>query len=255
MGITISCCNCESRNKKSEIIVPFDLDSELNDKVNNINFDNKLYKDINPGNSFQEVFELIISIKYYSLLLKFLYPYVLIGKYIQNLEYSELFSLIQKLIEFCLNYKINNKYIDYLKINLDYGTKLTLYEIKNLNLKLINHNDSFKKFFIKIISDLSLISHYIKYEDLKEKEDEYKENYWKNVNIKDEMKTLIYKIDYNLIKLKNELIIIISPLNNEFAGSIKTCEDLNTIENQKTSELIIKLYKEIEVFVNKISHS
>jgi hypothetical protein len=69
------------------------------------------------------------------------------------------------------------------------------------------------------------------------------------------MKTLIYKIDYNLIKLKNELIIIVSPLNNEFAGSIKTCEDSNKIENQKTKELIIKLYKEIEVFVNKISHS
>ena len=73
MGITISCCNCESRNKKSEIIVPFDLDSELNDKVNNINFDNKLYKDINPGNSFQEVFELIISIKYYSRIFRIIF--------------------------------------------------------------------------------------------------------------------------------------------------------------------------------------
>lgn len=256
MGIAASCCNSADPNKKTEMIVSFSLDSELDDKDIKPNLDNNKLQDIISANNIEDAFNFITSENYYKLLFKISYPYIIIGKIIQNLENSDLLSLLQKLLELCLNYhNVSNKYIDYVKINLDYGTKNTFHEINLLNLESINQNNSFKKLFIKILSDLSLIYQYFKYENEKDNNEDYKENYWKDLKIEEELKTYVYKIDYNLIKLKNELIIIVSPLNNEFAGSIKTCEDSNKIENQKTKELIIKLYKEIEVFVNKISHS
>ena len=93
MGIATVCCNSGEIHKKSEIIVPFGLDSELNDKINNVTFDSDSYKNINPGISIQEVYDLIISPNYYKSLLKFLFPYIIIGKSIGNLDYSDLISL------------------------------------------------------------------------------------------------------------------------------------------------------------------
>ena len=136
---------------------------------------------------------------------------------------------------------------------MGYGTKNTLHEINLLNLESINQNNTFKKLFINILSDLSLIYQYFKYENEKDNNEDYKENYWKELNIEEELKTNVYKIDYNLIKLKNYLISLLSPLNNEFATSSKTCEETNNKEKIHTRDITIKLYKEVENFVNNIS--
>ena len=254
MGITASCCNSAAPNKKNEIIVSFSLDSELNDKDIKQNLDNNTLKDIKSANDIEEAFNFITSENYYKLLFKITYPYIIIGKIIENLDNSNLLSLIQKLLEICLNYhNASNKYIDYVKINLDYGTKNTLHEINLLNLESINQNNTFKKLFIKILSDLSLIYQYFKYENEKDNNEDYKENYWKELNIEEELKTNVYKIDYTLIKLKNYLISLLSPLNNEFATSSKTCEETNNKEKIHTRDITIKLYKEVENFVNNIS--
>ena len=63
----------------------------------------------------------------------------------------------------------------------------------------------------------------------------------------------MYKIDYNLIKLKNDFISVLSPLNNEFATSSKTCEETNNKEKIHTRDITIKIYKDVENFVNNIS--
>ena len=254
MGITASCCNSGAPNKKNEIIVSFSLDSELNDKDIKQNLDNNTLKDIKSANDIEEAFNFITSENYYKLLFKITYPYIIIGKIIENLDNSNLLSLIQKLLEICLNYhNASNKYIDYVKINLDYGTKNTLHEINLLNLESINQNNTFKKLFINILSDLSLIYQYFKYENEKDNNEDYKENYWKDLKIEEELKTYVYKIDYNLIKLKNDFISVLSPLNNEFATSSKTCEETNNKEKIHTRDITIKLYKEVENFVNNIS--
>ena len=254
MGIAASCCNSADPNKKTEMIVSFSLDSELDDKDIKPNLDNNKLQDIISANNIEDAFNFITSENYYKLLFKISYPYIIIGKIIQNLENSDLLSLLQKLLELCLNYhNVSNKYIDYVKINLDYGTKNTFHEINLLNLESINQNNSFKKLFIKILSDLSLIYQYFKYENEKDKNEDYKENYWKDLKIEEELKTYVYKIDYNLIKLKNDFISVLSPLNNEFATSSKTCEETNNKEKIHTRDITIKLYKEVENFVNNIS--
>ena len=254
MGIAASCCNSADPNKKTEMIVSFSLDSELDDKDIKPNLDNNKLQDIISANNIEDAFNFITSENYYKLLFKISYPYIIIGKIIQNLENSDLLSLLQKLLELCLNYhNVSNKYIDYVKINLDYGTKNTFHEINLLNLESINQNNSFKKLFIKILSDLSLIYQYFKYENEKDNNEDYKENYWKDLKIEEELKTYVYKIDYNLIKLKNNFISVLSPLNNEFATSSKTCEETNNKEKIHTRDITIKLYKEVENFVNNIS--
>ena len=254
MGIAASCCNSADPNKKTEMIVSFSLDSELIDKDIKPNIDNNTLKDIKSANDIEEAFNFITSENYYKLLFKITYPYIIIGKIIENLDNSNLLSLIQKLLEICLNYhNASNKYIDYVKINLDYGTKNTFHEINLLNLESINQNNSFKKLFIKILSDLSLIYQYFKYENEKDNNEDYKENYWKDLKIEEELKTYVYKIDYNLIKLKNDFISVLSPLNNEFATSSKTCEETNNKEKIHTRDITIKIYKDVENFVNNIS--
>ena len=256
MGIAASCCNSADPNKKTEMIVSFSLDSELDDKDIKPNLDNNKLQDIISANNIEDAFNFITSDNYYKLLFKISYPYIIIGKIIQNLENSDLLSLLQKLLELCLNYhNVSNKYIDYVKINLDYGTKNTFHEINMLNLESINQNNTFKKLFIKIISDLSLIYQYFKYDNEKDNNEDYKENYWKELNIKEELKTNVYKIDYNLIKLKNEFISILGPLNNEFATSSKTCDETNNKEKIHTRDITIKIYKEVENFINKISEN
>ncbi len=254
MGIAASCCNSADPNKKTEMIVSFSLDSELDDKDIKPNLDNNKLQDIISANNIEDAFNFITSENYYKLLFKISYPYIIIGKIIQNLENSDLLSLLQKLLELCLNYhNVSNKYIDYVKINLDYGTKNTFHEINLLNLESINQNNSFKKLFIKILSDLSLIYQYFKYENEKDNNEDYKENYWKDLKIEEELKTYVYKIDYNLIKLKNDFISVLSPLNNEFATSSKTCEETNNKEKIHTRDITIKIYKDVENFVNNIS--
>jgi hypothetical protein len=254
MGIAASCCNSADPNKKTEMIVSFSLDSELDDKDIKPNIDNNKLQDIISANNIEDAFNFITSENYYKLLFKISYPYIIIGKIIQNLENSDLLSLLQKLLELCLNYhNVSNKYIDYVKINLDYGTKNTFHEINLLNLESINQNNSFKKLFIKILSDLSLIYQYFKYENEKDNNEDYKENYWKDLKIEEELKTYVYKIDYNLIKLKNDFISVLSPLNNEFATSSKTCEETNNKEKIHTRDITIKIYKDVENFVNNIS--
>jgi hypothetical protein len=254
MGIAASCCNSADPNKKTEMIVSFSLDSELIDKDIKPNLDNNKLQDIISANNIEDAFNFITSENYYKLLFKISYPYIIIGKIIQNLENSDLLSLLQKLLELCLNYhNVSNKYIDYVKINLDYGTKNTFHEINLLNLESINQNNSFKKLFIKILSDLSLIYQYFKYENEKDNNEDYKENYWKDLKIEEELKTYVYKIDYNLIKLKNDFISVLSPLNNEFATSSKTCEETNNKEKIHTRDITIKIYKDVENFVNNIS--
>ena len=254
MGIAASCCNSADPNKKTEMIVSFSLDSELDDKDIKPNLDNNKLQDIISANNIEDAFNFITSENYYKLLFKISYPYIIIGKIIQNLENSDLLSLLQKLLELCLNYhNVSNKYIDYVKINLHYGTKNTFHEINLLNLESINQNNSFQKLFIKILSDLSLIYQYFKYENEKDNNEDYKENYWKDLKIEEELKTYVYKIDYNLIKLKNDFISVLSPLNNEFATSSKTCEETNNKEKIHTRDITIKIYKDVENFVNNIS--
>ena len=95
---------------------------------------------------------------------------------------------------------------------------------------------------IKVITETSLISHYFKYINENNTNEEYKENFWKGVKVENEIKIYVYKISYNLIKMKKELI------ENHSNNSTNERENVNNINET------IKIYKGVEKYINNIAN-
>ena len=176
-----------------------------------------LLKDIKPINDISKCFDFIISGEYYLLLFK----------WIKKTE------------------SIENKIINETKINLEYGTKRILSEINSLHLK--NKIKIPKNIEIKCLGDLSIICQYIKYINFHGKENDYEENFWKGIlNIDKEIKIYLYKISYNLIQIK----LFVSNKENENKNN---GNHIYAKKNSSTRQESMKIYKEIEKFINEMN--
>ena len=224
MGIV--CCSDNNTNNECNYNVPdnknfyFDDDNSkenINNKsitseqelfINNIETYNKSNKDI---------YNYIINSEYYILLLKKISPNVLIKKLCEFKNINDLIEIVNLIINFIINFnnENNNNIIKSIKDNINLGTKKLLIELNNYkNIE----NKKGKEFFEKSISDFSVIIHYFIYNNNNNKI--YKENYWKNKNIENEIKMNSYKALYNLIKAKNE--INLNNNNNNFLNKNNT---------------------------------
>ena len=223
MGIV--CCSDNNTNNECNYNVPdnknfyFDDDNSkenINNKsitseqelfINNIETYNKSNKDI---------YNYIINSEYYILLLKNISPNVLIKKLCEFKNINDLIEIVNLIINFIINFnnEKNNNIIKLIKDNINLGTKKLLIELNNYkNIE----NKIGKEYFEKSISDFSVIIHYFIYINNNNNKI-YKENYWKNKNIENEIKMNSYKALYNLIKAKNEINLN----NNNFLNKNNT---------------------------------
>ena len=223
MGIV--CCIGNNTNNECNYNVPdnknfyFDDDNSkenINNKsitseqelfINNIETYNKSNKDI---------YNYIINSEYYILLLKNISPNVLIKKLCEFKNINDLIEIVNLIINFIINFnkENNNNIIKSIKDNINLGTKKLLIELNNYkNIE----NKKGKEYFEKSISDFSVIIHYFIYNNNNNNKI-YKENYWKNKNIENEIKMNSYKALYNLIKAKNEINLN----NNNFLNKNNT---------------------------------
>ena len=219
MGVKNSnCCYKIENNLHSEVLIP--EDSSINEITGY-----GLLKDIKPINDISKCFDFIISGEYYLLLFK-----VLIENIINWIKKTE---------------SIENKIINETKINLEYGTKRILSEINSLHLK--NKIKIPKNIEIKCLGDLSIICQYIKYINFHGKENDYEENFWKGIlNIDKEIKIYLYKISYNLIQIK----LFVSNKENENKNN---GNHIYAKKNSSTRQESMKIYKEIEKFINEMN--
>ena len=239
MGIKNSnCCYKIKNNLNSEVLIP--EDSSVNEITGY-----GLLKDIKPINDISKCFDFIISGEYYLLLFKIPSPYNLIEKIILELNSDDVLVLIENIINWIKTTEsIENKVIQEVKINLEYGTKRVLYEINTLHLK--NKIKIPKNIEIKCLGDLSIITQYIKYINFHGKENNYEENFWKGIlNVEKEIKIYLYKISYNLIQIK----LFVSARENE----TKNNGNHYSKKNSSTKQESMKIYKEIEKFINEIN--
>ena len=239
MGIKNSnCCYKIKNNLNSEVLIP--EDSSVNEITGY-----GLLKDIKPINDISKCFDFIISGEYYLLLFKIPSPYNLIEKIILELNSDDVLVLIENIINWIKTTEsIENKVIQEVKINLEYGTKRVLYEINTLHLK--NKIKIPKNIEIKCLGDLSIITQYIKYINFHEKENNYEENFWKGIlNVEKEIKIYLYKISYNLIQIK----LFVSARENE----TKNNGNHYSKKNSSTKQESMKIYKEIEKFINEMN--
>ncbi len=239
MGIKNSnCCYKIKNNLNSEVLIP--EDSSVNEITGY-----GLLKDIKPINDISKCFDFIISGEYYLLLFKIPSPYNLIEKIILELNSDDVLVLIENIINWIKTTEsIENKVIQEVKINLEYGTKRVLYEINTLHLK--NKIKIPKNIEIKCLGDLSIITQYIKYINFHGKENNYEENFWKGIlNVEKEIKIYLYKISYNLIQIK----LFVSARENE----TKNNGNHYSKKNSSTKQESMKIYKEIEKFINEMN--
>ena len=243
MGINTTCCRKSVTNNESDFKVSHEMSSLINDKIEEFNFNIESLKEVKFAKNNSDAFTFILSAEFYNSLIKGISPYILIGKITKNIFNSDLFKLFQKIVKWCKDYKsIENKYVELIKFNLKLGTNCLIEEIDALNLKIINQNSSIKKYLIKVITETSLISHYFKYINENNTNEEYKENFWKGVKVENEIKIYVYKISYNLIKFKKELI------ENHSNHSTNEGENVNKINET------IKIYKGVEKYINNIAN-
>ena len=237
MGVkSLSCCSNQDENTISNFRVPeSDIISISSDTQKYIE-DKEILLSLAPKTGLQNCYDFIISSDYYSLILKGVSPYNLISKITKNLKNNELFSLITKLMEFINKYE-NTKnllIIDNIKSNLELGTTKLLKEIniKNVKNEMIGKNN-----LMKCIGDLSIISQFINYINYHGNNKSYENNFWKSVNIENEIKMNCFKASYNLVNAKKEI-------NNNILSD-------NKIDMNKRGEAI-KYYKEVDGFMNNI---
>jgi Ni,Fe-hydrogenase maturation factor len=237
MGVkSLSCCGNQDENTISNFRVPeSDIISISSDTQKYIE-DKEILLSLAPKSSLQNCYDFIISSDYYSLILKGVSPYNLISKITKNLKNSELFSLITKLMEFINKYE-NTKnllIIDNIKSNLELGTKKLL---KDINIKNVKNETIGKSNLMKCIGDLSIISQFINYINYHGNNKSYENNFWKSVNIENEIKMNCFKASYHLVNAKKEI-------NNNILSD-------NKIDMNKRGEAI-KYYKEVDGFMNNI---
>ena len=237
MGIKgTNCCYKIENNLKNEVLIP--EDSSGNEITGFV-----YLKDIKPINDISKCFDFIISGEFYLLLFKISSPHSLVDKIVSELNSDDVLVIIENIITFIKKYEsIENKIIKETQINIEYGTKRILYEINIFHSQ--NKIKIPKNIETKILGDLSIITQYIKYINFHGKENNYESNFWKGINIEKEIKTLSFKVSYNLMNIK----ILIS--NKDYENKNK--ENVIVKKKNSTKYETTKLYKFIEKFINEI---
>ena len=237
MGIKgTNCCYKIENNLKNEVLIP--EDSSGNEITGFV-----YLKDIKPINDISKCFDFIISGEFYLLLFKISSPHSLVDKIVSELNSDDVLVIIENIITFIKKYEsIENKIIKETQINIEYGTKRILYEINIFHSQ--NKIKIPKNIETKILGDLSIITQYIKYINFHGKENNYESNFWKGINIEKEIKTLSFKVSYNLMNIK----ILIS--NKDYENKNK--ENVIAKKKNSTKYETTKLYKFIEKFINEI---
>lgn len=237
MGIKgTNCCYKIENNLKNEVLIP--EDSSGNEITGFV-----YLKDIKPINDISKCFDFIISGEFYLLLFKISSPHSLVDKIVSELNSDDVLVIIENIITFIKKYEsIENKIIKETQINIEYGTKRILYEINIFHSQ--NKIKIPKNIETKILGDLSIITQYIKYINFHGKENNYESNFWKGINIEKEIKTLSFKVSYNLMNIK----LLIS--NKDYENKNK--ENVIVKKKNSTKYETTKLYKFIEKFINEI---
>ncbi len=239
MGIKgTNCCYKIENNLKNEVLIP--EDSSGNEITGFV-----YLKDIKPINDISKCFDFIISGEFYLLLFKISSPHSLVDKIVSELNSDDVLVIIENIITFIKKYEsIENKIIKETQINIEYGTKRILYEINIFHSQ--NKIKIPKNIETKILGDLSIITQYIKYINFHGKENNYESNFWKGINIEKEIKTLSFKVSYNLMNIK----LLIS--NKDYENENKNKENVISKKKNSTKYETTKLYKFIEKFINEI---
>ena len=242
MGVNLICCLNRTNVLNSDVKV-------LEDSTANYQISAELaLKNIKSLNDISQAFNFIISGEYYLLLFKITNVYTLIDKIISELNCDDIFTLIEKFVNWINNSEsVENKIINEMKLNVEYGTKRLITEIHDIHSQ--NKIKLPKIYLIKCLTNLSLISQYIKYINNNEKEEDYKENYWKEDD-KKKIKLLSYKVSYNLMKIRDFLLNSSNHNDNkENTDSLKSNnEKLDCSKNE-----YLNLYGNIEKFIKAIN--
>lgn len=242
MGVNLICCLNRTNVLNSDVKV-------LEDSTANYQISAELaLKNIKSLNDLSQAFNFIISGEYYLLLFKITNVYTLIDKIISELNCDDIFTLIEKFVNWINNSEsVENKIINEMKLNVEYGTKRLITEIHGFHSQ--NKIKLPKIYLIKCLTNLSLISQYIKYINNNEKEKDYKENYWKEDD-KKKIKLLSYKVSYNLMKIRDFLLNSSNHNDNkENTDSLKSNnEKLDSSKNE-----YLNLYGNIEKFIKAIN--
>lgn len=242
MGVNLICCLNRTNVLNSDVKV-------LEDSTANYQISAELaLKNIKSLNDISQAFNFIISGEYYLLLFKITNVYTLIDKIISELNCDDIFTLIEKFVNWINNSEsVENKIINEMKLNVEYGTKRLITEIHDFHSQ--NKIKLPKIYLIKCLTNLSLISQYIKYINNNEKEEDYKENYWKEDD-KKKIKLLSYKVSYNLMKIRDFLLNSSNHNDNkENTDSLKSNnEKLDSSKNE-----YLNLYGNIEKFIKAIN--
>ena len=243
MGVKGSvCCYNRTNVPNSDIKVP--EDSYVNHQVST----ESALKEVKSINDISQAFDFIISGQYYLLLFKMSNYYNLIDKIIPELNSDNIFTLIQNIINWIKNTEsIENKDINEIKLNVEYGTKRLIIEIDILRSQ--NKIKLPKLYAIKCLSNLSLIAQYIKYINNKGKERDYEENYWKD-DVENNIKLLSYKASYNLMKIREFLSNSSNQNDNkENTDSLKS----NHHKIESSGNESVNLFNNIEKFIKEIN--
>ena len=242
MGVNLICCLNRTNVLNSDVKV-------LEDSTANYQISAELaLKNIKSLNDISQAFNFIISGEYYLLLFKITNVYTLIDKIISELNCDDIFTLIEKFVNWINNSEsIENKIINEMKLNVEYGTKRLITEIHDIHSQ--NKIKLPKIYLIKCLTNLSLIAQYIKYINNNEKEKDYKENYWKEDDEK-KIKLLSYKVSYNLMKIRDFLLNSSNHNDNkENTDSLKSNnEKLDSSKNE-----YLNLYGNIEKFIKELN--
>ena len=242
MGINgLTCCYNKTNALNTEVKI---VD---NSTGNFQNVGGSMLKDVKSINDISLAFDYIISGEYYLLLSKITSAYILIDKIVTELNNDDIFVLIENIINWIKKTEsIDNKIINECKKNIEYGTKKIINEINIFHSQ--NKIKIPKSYEIRCLSDLSLIAQYIKYINNHEKENDYENNFWKEIDVEKEIKMLSYRVSYNLMKIREVVSNKVSNHNEENTDSLKSNRDKIDSTRDKSSQL----FNNIENFIKVI---
>ena len=243
MGVNgFSCCYNKTNALNTEVKI---VD---NSTGNFQNVGGSMLKDVKSINDISLAFDYIISGEYYLLLIKITSAYILIDKIVLELNNDDIFVLIENIINWIKKTEsIDNKIINECKKNIEYGTKKIINEINIFHSQ--NKIKIPKSYEIRCLSDLSLIAQYIKYINNHEKENDYENNFWKEIDVEKEIKMLSYRVSYNLMKIREVVSNKGSNHNEENTDSLKSNRDKIDSSRDKSSQL----FNNIDKFIKDIN--
>ncbi len=245
MGVNgLSCCYNKTNALNTEVKI---VD---NSTGNFQNVGGSMLKDVKSINDISLAFDYIISGEYYLLLSKITSAYILIDKIVTELNNDDIFVLIENIINWIKKTEsLDNKIINEAKLNIEYGTKKI---IQDINIYHSQNKTKIPKIFsIKCLGDLSIIAQYIKFKNNNGKDNKYEKSFWKEDNEEKDIKNTIYKVSYNLMKIRDN---VSNPSCNQSENNTESekpnIEKLNSLSNESS-----KLYNNIEKFINEINES